>query len=159
MPNSIIFDWKGTLYDSNQRRLIDGAVQVLDFLLSCDIKLYLIGKNAQDSSQNSSLDMYDEVKRLEVNQYFQQVIFTPKSKSVELFQPFVNLDNPSSTIVIGDRIHSEIAVGKLLGTTTIWIQQGKFSSEIPTEESQEPDYIVSNLVELLILLKEILVEA
>ena len=57
-------------------------------------------------------------------------------------------------VVIGDRVRSELAVGKSLGATTIWVKQGKFAEEGPENDQQQPDNIVSSLHACATLLRK-----
>lgn len=147
MTHSIIFDWKRTLYNPDSGTLVNGAVEILDFLQSHNVPLFLIGKGGEE--------MYSEVKKLEVEKYFKSILFQEGSKEETLFKPYVSSDNPSTTFFIGDRIRSELAIGKVLGATTIWVRQGKFADETPEDKSQEPDYTVQSLVEAKELLRSI----
>ena len=134
---TIIFDWKQTLYDPETKQLIENAVDLLDFLKEKNTRLLLIGKG--DSA------MYDEINRLGVHDYFDKVIFTQSSKTSTLFHPFID---KRGTIVIGDRIRSEIAVGNELDAITIWVKQGKFKDELPRSQKETPTYTANSLLEI-----------
>jgi ribonucleotide monophosphatase NagD (HAD superfamily) len=138
--SSIIFDLKRTLYDPETSTLIDGAVDLLEFFSTRNVPLYLIGKGKQE--------MYDETVRLNVAKYFTEILFVEGSKDQQDFIKYIDIENPHNTIVIGDRSYSELAVGKSLGATTIWVKQGKFANEEPEDDSQKPNYIVNNLLEV-----------
>jgi ribonucleotide monophosphatase NagD (HAD superfamily) len=139
--HSIIFDWKRTLYNPDTSTLIDGAVQVLNYFSRHNIPMFLIGKGQQE--------MHDEANRLDVAKYFQDILFVEGSKDPNDFMKYMNLSYPERTIVVGDRINSELSVGKRVGARTIWVKQGKFASEIAENESQQPDFVVCSLVEIL----------
>ena len=146
MINFIIFDWKRTLYNPDDKELISGAVEILEFLQHKNIPLILIGKG--------NVEMHAEVKRLGVEKYFSAIVFQEGAKEDSLFKPYVSKDNPSTTLVIGDRAKSELAVGKSLGATTMWVRQGKFSMEEPENENQRPDYVIGTLKEAKELLSK-----
>ncbi len=74
---TIIFDWKWTLYDPENRTLVPGALDLLTFLRKKHRKLVLIGKGGKD--------MHDEVMRLNVNKYFTKVLFQEGGKGLSLF--------------------------------------------------------------------------
>ena len=139
MIHSIIFDWKRTLYNPDDGTLIDGSMEILEFLKKHNISLFLIGKGG--------LDMYSEVDRLGVKKYFKNIVFQEGAKEETLFKPYVSNENAHNTIFIGDRARSELAVGKALGATTIWVRQGKFSEETPENKDQESNYTVASLRE------------
>lgn len=138
---TFIFDWKRTLYDPDTRTLILGAKELLSFLKNKRFKLVLIGKGDED--------MYEEVDRLGVKHFFDHVQFKEGAKSDDLYTPYIT----ANTIFIGDRVRSELAVGKKLNARTIWIKQGKFANEEPENSEQIPDYTVQSLLELLPLLQ------
>lgn len=134
---TIIFDWKQTLYDPETKQLIENAVDLLDFLKEKNTRLLLIGKG------DSVMD--GEVKRLGVHDYFDKVIFTQTSKNAALFRPYFDTDR---TIVVGDRVRSELAVGNELGAITIWVRHGKFADELPSRPQEQPTYTVSSLLDV-----------
>jgi FMN phosphatase YigB (HAD superfamily) len=143
MHHSIIFDWKRTLCNPDTSTLIDGAVDLLDYFYQHKIPMYLIGKGKEE--------MYTETTRLDVAKYFTEILFVEGSKDPNDFLSFMDVKHPERTVVIGDRIRSELAVGKSVGATTIWVRQGKFSSEEAESESLQPDFEVVSLREILLL--------
>lgn len=147
MFNKVIFDWKRTLYDPDERVLIDGAIDLLETLINKNIPLVLIGKGGKD--------MNEEVSRLGVKKYFKEILFAQGDKDPEVFKAHISKKDPKKTVLIGDRVKSELMIGIELGVTTIWIKQGKFASELPETKDQEPDYTVSSLRDCLNLLKSL----
>ncbi len=145
MINTIIFDWKRTLYNPDDGTLINGTKEILESLQHYNISLILIGKGGSE--------MYAEVKRLGVEQYFSNIVFQEGAKEDSLFKPYISKEDPSTTLIVGDRVRSEIMVGKSLGATTVWFRQGKFSGEEPENDNQKPDYIITALIEVAGLLK------
>lgn len=144
MIKLIIFDWKRTLYDPDQKELIAGTKNLLEFIQSKDIPILLIGKGGEEMEQ--------EVSRLGVKGYFKQIIFAEGAKDPHLFMPYISKDDPKRTVFIGDRVRSELEIGKKLGATTVWVKQGKFATELPENKDQESDYTVSGLADCLKLL-------
>ena len=138
---TIIFDWKRTLYDPESKKLIDGTLNILKFLTIKWSKVILIGKGGDE--------MYQEVKRLKAEEYFSKIIFQEGKKDMKVFSEFVSIKNPKLTMIIGDRVQSEIEIGNKLNTTTIWIKNGKFSEELPLNKIQEPTFTFSSLTDLL----------
>lgn len=145
--NIIIFDWKRTLYDPDNKVLTEGALSLLEFINSKNITMVLIGKGGKE--------MDEEVNRLGVKKYFKQVIFSEGSKDQNKFVSFISED-PRQTFFIGDRVRSELEIGKKLGVTTIWVKQGKFATELPENNDQKPDYTVQSLSECLDFLKSLI---
>ncbi len=146
---TVIFDWKQTLYNPEQKNLIEGAADILTYLKNKGMYLAVIGKG--------NVDMYDEVERLGVKQYFNHVAFREGTKDAELFEEIVNKEGADQTIFIGDRVRSELEVGNSLGCRTIWVKQGKFADELPENKNQEPTYTVNSLLEAQQLLETILI--
>ncbi len=144
---AIIFDWKRTLYDPDSKTLVEGATQLLATAQEIGAPMYLVGKGGND--------MYAEAKRLDVHELFTKVVFQEGAKEEGLFKPFMS-KNPRETLFIGDRIQSELAAGKSLGATTLWVRQGKFANEEPRGKDQEPDYTVTSLPEAVSLLTRLL---
>ncbi|MGH7240243.1 MAG: HAD hydrolase-like protein, partial [Candidatus Saccharimonadales bacterium] len=134
------------LYDPDTKTLIDGAEPLFRYLNQHkrQIRLYLIGKGNKEMSE--------EVKRLGLKSYFRSVRFVPEQKQLTHFKLFMDKEDPTRTLVIGDRIGSEIEIGNRLGATTIRVRQGKFAKEISRKKYQHPDYIVFNLYQLAGLL-------
>ena len=144
MINCVIFDWKQTLYDPESGELIVGAKDVLSYLKQRKATLYLVGKGADD--------MHDAVVRLKVKPYFKDVLFVGIEKHPDHFKRYIDESDSSKTLIIGDKLNSEIEIGNLIGATTIQVRQGKFAGDKPETKHQNPDMIVSSLPELLTLL-------
>lgn len=143
----VIFDWKRTLYDPDNKVLMKGALEVLSLLKKKNIPLVLVGKGNHE--------MHDEVEKLGVRKYFLRVDFREGPKQPGFFTDYIDKKSPQETIIVGDRIQSELEIGNTLGATTIWVKQGKFSKEKPQTKKQTPSYIVHSLYELKILFLEI----
>jgi ribonucleotide monophosphatase NagD (HAD superfamily) len=141
MIYSIIFDWKRTLYNPDKSTLIEGAIEVLNYFSMRNIPIFLIGKGHKE--------MYDETVRLDIAKYFQDILFVEGPKDSNDFLKYMKFNERQNTIVIGDRIKSELKVGKFVGATTVWVKQGKFAFELPENENENPDYIVNSLLELI----------
>ena len=56
---------------------------------------------------------------------------------------------PQETCMIGDRLDNDILTAKALGMKTVWIKQGFGALQKPLSKSEEPDYTINNLTELL----------
>lgn len=147
MIKNIIFDWKRTLYDPDTKELIAGALDVLEKIKDMGVLAVLIGKGGEDMSL--------EVDRLNVRGYFQDIVFAQGDKDPNVFAKYISKEKPEDTFIIGDRVRSELEIGNVLGATTIWVKQGKFASELPENDGQQPDYTVSSLAEALKILLSI----
>ena len=56
---------------------------------------------------------------------------------------------PQDACMIGDRLDNDILPAKSLGMKTVWIRQGFGALQKPLSESEEPDFTVNELSELL----------
>ena len=56
---------------------------------------------------------------------------------------------PQEACMIGDRLDNDILPAKSLGMKTVWIKQGFGALQKPLSKSEEPDYTINNLTELL----------
>lgn len=140
MINLIIFDWKRTLYDPDKKEPIKGAIELLQLIEEKNIPMVLIGKGGED--------MNEEVTRLGVRKYFNEVVFAQGDKDPQVFKKYISQAEPKNTWIIGDRVRSELEIGNKLGATTIWIKQGKFATEEPQNPAQQPKHIVTSLMKL-----------
>lgn len=145
MIKLIIFDWKRTLYDPDNKLLIDGALELLKSIKKRDIPIILVGKGGDD--------MNVEIKRLSVDSYFEKIIFIEGEKDLNIYKPLIS-KKPKNTLFIGDRVRSELEAGNKLGAITVWIKQGKFSNEGPENEQQKPTFTVLKLRQCLKLISE-----
>jgi len=146
---TIIFDWKNTLYDPESKQLLPGVSQLLTFLKREEIPLMLISKGTSE--------MMGEVQRLDIADFFTKVIFLTAQKTQENFTEFIT-ENPKDTWFVGDRIDSEIHIGKQLGATTVWLKRGPFAKVTPSDVDM-PSFIVSSLDEVYTLFHEQLASA
>lgn len=135
-----IFDWKRTLYDPEYRTLLMGSMETLEAVSKRGGRMVLIGKGSQE--------MYNEVERLGIKSYFSSIEFNEGPKQDHQFAKYIDPEDPKRTIVVGDRLQSELTIGHSLGATTIWVRQGKFSNEGATDSSWRPDHIVGSLLEV-----------
>ena len=87
--------------------------------------------------------------------YFKYII---SSWDVQLMKPDIRifeyaLDKancrPQEACMIGDRLDNDILPAKALGIKTVWIKQGFGALQKPLSKSEEADYTINNLAELL----------
>ena len=100
--STIIIDWKQTLYSPEEDCLIEGAVELLEILQESKSRLILVGKGDED--------MYIITEKLNVKKYFDDILFVGSEKEPDHFNRFM-LDGPGSTLIIGDKLSSEIELG------------------------------------------------
>ena len=71
MVKTIIFDWKRTLYDPDEKALIEGAMDLL----------VLVGKGGED--------MQREVDKLDVRIFFTDIVFAEGEKDPNIFAKYL----------------------------------------------------------------------
>lgn len=138
---AVIFDYNRTVFNPESGTLNQGVSELLVQLRGKGFKLFLISKGNEDrGKQIEELGLYDSFDHITVVQ----------EKSSNDFQGCLELCPPDTRFyVVGDRVKKEIRLGRELGMKTIWYKQGKFSNELPEEESEKPDYTISSFDEIL----------
>ncbi len=144
MCKGVIFDFNRTIYDPQNASLMKGATDLLDFFRDKGLVMSLLSKANQPGRE-------EEIKNLGIETYFVDTIVTYGKKKPAHFRHLLEAmkTEPSETIVIGDRVKSEIHLGNELGMRTIWLRKGKFKEEWPDQKSEEPDFVVKSLEEIL----------
>ena len=134
----IIFDFNRTLYDPEKGVLIEGAAEIIEHC-SRSHRLALI------SMREKGRDGL--IGTLGIASFFSSIVITD-AKTAELFKEVIAScgATPGETVIIGDRVTDEIAIGKEIGTKAIWFRAGKFASIEPIP-GREPDHVISTLVE------------
>ncbi|MBI2314552.1 hypothetical protein HYU93_00610 [Candidatus Daviesbacteria bacterium] len=65
--------------------------------------------------------MQREVNRLGVSKYFKEIVFAEGGKDPNTFAKY--LTKPTKhTLLIRDRVRSELEIGNKLGATTVWVK-------------------------------------
>ncbi len=62
---------------------------------------------------------------------------------------------PEECVSVGDRLHSEIRISNLLGMHTVQMLHGRFAAVPPLKETEEPDFRIKQIAELLPVIKKI----
>ena len=120
---------------------------------------YVIKKLSQKYELGIIANQLDGLKeRLETFDIFQYFNYIISSWGVKVMKPDTRifeyaLDkancSPQETCMIGDRLDNDILPAKALGMKTVWIKQGFGALQKPLSKSEEPDYTINNLSELL----------
>ena len=56
---------------------------------------------------------------------------------------------PKDAIMVGDRLDNDISPAKKLGMKTIWVKQGFSVYCFPFDETEQPDYTINSIEEIL----------
>lgn len=138
---SIIFDFNRTLYDPAKGTLISGAKSVLRNLGRRGYDMYLL--SITTPSRSAVIDS------LGISSYFKKIALVER-KTKKNLREFLGKEIFSGpTWIVGDRVRSEIGLGKAMGFRTIWFRQGKFANELPRSPEEVPDHTVNSLYEIL----------
>lgn len=145
MIKGIIFDYNRTLYDVEGEKLIDRVPELLREL-SGKYKLCLISRTSMHIHRLNIL------KENGLDKLFDKILIVNAEKEEKKKKHFLEcmesmgLDS-GSILVVGDKVRSEIFIGKSLGMKTVWLKNGKYANLEPIK-GKEPDYIITNLEEL-----------
>ncbi len=97
----------------------------------------------------------ERLQAFELLKYFKYII---SSWNVQIMKPDIRIFEyalgkanciPQEACMIGDRLDNDILPAKSLGMKTVWIKQGFGALQKPLFKSEEADYTISNLTELL----------
>ncbi len=150
MIKAVIFDYAGTIYNPFTKQLYPQTASVLESLNKKGIKLALVSRSSNLEERLS------EFKHLNLKRYFQVL----EAVLVENKKEFTHLlkelhVKAEECLVVGDRVKSEILEGNKIGATTVWVLQGEFLDESPESEMEKPDYTISSLDELLLIIQSL----
>ena len=97
----------------------------------------------------------ERLQAFDLLKYFKCIISSWDLKvmkpDIRIFEYALDKTNcsPQETCMIGDRLDNDILPAKSLGMKTVWIKQGFGALQKPLSKSEEPDYTINNLTELL----------
>lgn len=77
-----------------------------------------------------------------------KIIGKPFPEMIEALRTKYGLDNPKAVAMVGDRLYTDIAMGKAAGITSILVLSGETTLEHLTDAETQPDLIVENLGEI-----------
>lgn len=138
MIKAIIFDYYRTLYTPEEKEVKKETQELLQRLKDKGMRLALISKKEQGREEE-----------IESSSFFSFVCFCEEKKGADLENACRALQvHKDETIVVGDRIRKEITVGNQAGIRTVWLKKGKFADEVPITKSEEPTYIIKELIEV-----------
>ncbi|MAG02564.1 hypothetical protein CMI42_04460 [Candidatus Pacearchaeota archaeon] len=122
--------------------------EVLDKLDGPNIKLMLLTSGFA-KLQNKKIDM------LKIRDYFSEIIIDEsRDKEDDLGKLLSGLGvEPGEVMVVGDRIDKELKFAKELGMITTQMKMGKFKDLKPRGEDEKPDYVITDLIEVIKILE------
>lgn len=148
MKKLVIFDWGRTLYDPDTKDVFPGVPGILKHIRSkYELAIVCLATDG---------DINRRIKVMEANgikDLFSKILIAKEGKDKLFEQALSELGySPEHTVIVDDRTIRGIQWGNQQGATTIWMKQGKFSEELPNTETGQPDYIISNIREILAIL-------
>ncbi|MDP2671582.1 MAG: HAD family hydrolase [bacterium] len=142
MIKGIIFDFGYTIYDPDKQSLLPEVLALLEKLKG-KFKLALISRTADPEKR------LQQIEELGLNKWFEAVAVTPKGENKDLEQFLEKLKlSPEETLVVGDRVDSEIRQGNLLGMQTAHFNYGPRQEIKPQSEAEKAKFEINNLAEI-----------
>ncbi len=114
MRKQIIFDYYNTLFNPKTGLLFYGVLEFLESLIEGKYTLNLITTEVKGRSA--------QIKSFGLNTYFSKILIV-KQKNKSVFNKLIQ--NPATTLIIGDRFEEEINIGKSIGTRTLLVKPTK----------------------------------
>ncbi len=145
-PKVIIFDWGRTLYDNDNDCLFPGVPELLEYL-SNRYRLAVVSLTSQGEAAIQK--RWQIIRENGLEKHFSSILFTSEDKDKLYEETLRGLGvSPEEVVIVDDRTVRGIKFGNSRGAKTIWLKKGKFRDELPNKETGEPDYIISDIVEI-----------
>lgn len=152
MIKAVIFDYARTIVDMEVEppALFPGTEDILQKLKEQGLKLALVSRGKDSELRRK------EFITLGLNKFFEifEVVGPEGTKDFTSIIKKLEME-ATDCLVVGDRVRSEILQGNLIGATTVWIQRGKFSNELPENQQQQPNFTIKSLSGLFSILENI----
>lgn len=130
--NTLVLDWKGTLFNTQTKELFPFALEFLIAMRMQDIYLLLYDEKSD----------INDIEIFGIQSLFNSIKFVDQKSITD----FIFVKN---VIFIGDRIGSEIEIGNRLGAITMLIRKEKETKKKPKNIYQKPTNTVKDLKECL----------
>jgi len=144
---TIIFDWGWTLYDPQTKTFFPEALKVVQALAG-KYKLAIVSLATKGQPQIQERNLI--IQETGIGKYFKFILFAESNKGKLYEKTLQELGvSAEEAAIVDDRTIRGIRWGNQHGCMTIWLERGKFSNELPNEETGEPTHTIKNLDELL----------
>jgi len=143
----IIFDWGRTIYDPETKQLFPETINTLSYLKAkYDMAIVALATKGEHIIE----ERMNFIKENNLDKYFTEILMDIENKD-SLYEAFINKFNivPEKLIIVDDRVVRGIKWGNNFGCTTVWVKNGKFSEELPYNETGQPTYTIKNIGELV----------
>ncbi len=145
MIKAIIIDWGRTLWDNEKGVLFPGTREIIEYLKTKGYRLAVLSISPPERID----DKKKTIDASGIKKYFEKVVVSTKKEKEDIDEIVKTLGlDYGEVMVIGDRIVREVKIANQLGMKSVWLKQGKFSEELPNEETGNPTYTIFSLQEL-----------
>lgn len=127
-------------------RLYPKAKEILENL-SFKYKLGIIA--------NQVAGTQERLNNWDIGKYFDVIVASAEAGCAKPDLKIFNLAleqakcKPENTVMIGDRLDNDILPAKKLGMKTVWVRQGFAKYRTVHNESENPDYVINSISEIL----------
>jgi len=142
----VIFDYGRTLHEDESNQFLDNAKDVIQYL-SKKYKLAIVSITWLETMEKR----WKQIRDADLEKYFVSIELVPTPEEKErAFNDAIKKFGCSfhEVAIVDDRTVRGIKWGNQKGCVTIWLQKGKFSQELPNEETGQPSFIIKELNEL-----------
>lgn len=107
---------------------------------------------------NQSLGTKERLDNWNIGKYFDVVVASAEAgcekPDLKIFNLALEQANckPNEAVMIGDRLDNDIAPAKQIGMKTVWVRQGFAKYQIICNESEQPDFIIDSISNILDIL-------
>lgn len=107
---------------------------------------------------NQSLGTKERLDNWNIGKYFDVVVASAEAGWAKPDLKIFNLAleqagcKPNDAVMIGDRLDNDIVPAKQIGMKTVWVRQGFAKYQIICNESEQPDFIIDSISNILDIL-------
>ena len=107
---------------------------------------------------NQSLGTKERLDNWNIGKYFDVVVASAEAGYAKPDLKIFNLAleqagcKPNDAVMIGDRLDNDIVPAKQIGMKTVWVRQGFAKYQIICNESEQPDFIIDSISDILDIL-------
>ena len=107
---------------------------------------------------NQSLGTKERLDNWNIGKYFDVVVASAEAGCAKPDLKIFNLAleqagcKPNDAVMIGERLDNDIVPAKQIGMKTVWVRQGFAKYQIICNESEQPDFIIDSISDILDIL-------
>ena len=146
---TIIFDWDGTLFDSDTKKEFPDSEETL---LYCRQKGYkmTVASLVRPLTSDSLEQRKKQIETSSLHKYLDLFDITDDKEKDGMLDKIVRKMNlpRAEILIVDDRAYRSIKYGNKNGHPTVWLQKGRFADELPNSETGIPTFTIKSLAEL-----------